>query len=153
MSEAIDEMLAGLAATRQTMQRQVAKISEIMEKSNKTLLHLETQNNLQTTISSPPPTTTDEGKNVYNFKPDCEQSIVKILEQFQQLMQQTVGGDHNQVGGGSLDDCLVYRQRAEYLGSSVRKLVAFCDSMNQLKFNLQEQEELAEADKENDEEF
>ncbi|KAH8371049.1 hypothetical protein KR093_006007, partial [Drosophila rubida] len=139
--------LCSAAAARQVMQRQVSKTAEIMEKSNKTLLHLETQNNLQTTICSPPPLS-NEAKKVYNFKTECEQSIVKILEQFQLLMQQTVNADHNHIGGGTtLDDCLAYRQRAEYLGSSVRKLVAFCDSMDQLKLNLQEHEAQAEEDK------
>ncbi|KAH8302997.1 hypothetical protein KR044_012900, partial [Drosophila immigrans] len=131
------------AAARQTMQRQVSNIAEIMERSNKTLLHLETQNNLQATISSPPPPSDETAKNVYNFTPECEQSIVQILEQFQLLMQQPVDADRNH-----MDDFLAHRQRAEYFGSSVRKLVAFCDSMDQLKVNMQQHEELADEDKE-----
>ncbi|KAM8709996.1 hypothetical protein ACLKA7_016747 [Drosophila subpalustris] len=156
MSEIIDEMLANIVMTRQTMQKQVGKIGEIMERSNKTLLHIETQNNpspRSTTITSPPSHEAAESENVYNLEADCEQSIVKILEQFQLLMQQTVDGDNNFGGSSAQDACLIYRQHSEYLGSSVRKLVAFCDTMNQLKLDLQrQQEELDEEDKENIEE-
>lgn len=155
MSEVVDEILAGLATARHTMQKQVGKIGEIMERSNKTLLHIETQNNLQTlstTITSPP-SNEDQSKTVYNLKPDCEQSIVKILEQFQLLMQQTVDGDNNVGGPSALDACLAYRQRAEYLGSSVRKLVALFDTMNQLKLNMQKQDEEEDEKENTDEEY
>ncbi|XP_034481176.1 augmin complex subunit msd1 [Drosophila innubila] len=154
MSEIIDEMLADLVLTRQTMQKQVGKIGEIMEKSNKTLLHIETQNlpPHSRTITSPPSDEAAESQSIFNLKPECEQSIVKILEQFHLLMQQSVNGDNNLGGPSAQDACLTYRHHSEYLGSSVRKLVAFCDTMNQLKLNLQMQEELDEEDKENNEE-
>lgn len=135
------------------MQKQVGKIGEIMERSNKTLLHIEPQNKLSShsTITSPPPVEAAESQNMYNLRTDCEQSIVTILEQFQLLMQQIVDGDNNLGGPSAQDACLAYRHHTEYLGSNVRKLVALSDTMNQLKLDMQMQELDEEDDKENTE--
>ncbi|EDV96406.1 GH15217 [Drosophila grimshawi] len=139
MSETIDELLAGLAAARQTMQRQIDKIGEIMEKSNSTLLHIESQN---TNLQLPLTTTATTAQNVYNVSANCQQSVVKILLQFQQLIKQTAGGDSNADGQSVLNSCLSSRQRIEFLGSSVRKLVGLCDIIAQLKESVEVEQQL-----------
>lgn len=139
------------------MRNQMDKIDEIMEKSNRTLLYAETQNNMESLLSPPPKEDTiqmQEESAVYNLKPECQMAIVKTLEEFQLLMKNKVDSDKTNVGGAMslLDACLSYRQRAEFLGSSMRKLGALHDNLLQLQQNLEQQWEIAEEEDANDEE-
>ncbi|KAH8327383.1 hypothetical protein KR074_004924, partial [Drosophila pseudoananassae] len=123
------------AARRQTMSRQVAKIDEIMERSNNTLLHIESNNKALAQNVSPL-----ESQMVFNVQPECELALVKILENFKQLVQNS---DHKEETYSALDGCLAHRHRVEHLGSSVRKLVALCDTVAQMKA-FQEDQDVAE---------
>ncbi|XP_023164071.1 augmin complex subunit msd1 [Drosophila hydei] len=136
MSEIIDDVLAGLATARQSMIKQGNKIGEIMERSNNTLLQIEEQASM-----TPPLKENVESENLYDFSADCELSLIKILEQFQQLMQKIVNED-NSDNQNALDCYLATRQRVENLRSSSRKLVALHDAIAQLKLNVQEQQEV-----------
>ncbi|XP_064540145.1 augmin complex subunit msd1 [Drosophila montana] len=146
MSEIIDDVLAGLASTRQTMRNQADKIGEIMEKSNSTLLHIEAQASTMPTLKG-----SVQPENLYHLSPECELSLTRILEQFQQLMQQSVKCEDNNAGAQTaLDCCLATRQRVENLRSSARKLVALHDAIAQLKLHVQEQHELLNNDEKED---
>ncbi|XP_022219573.2 augmin complex subunit msd1 [Drosophila obscura] len=133
MSDAVDELLAGLVANRQTMQRQAATIDDIMEKSNNTLIHIESQNK-----ALAPTTAAPADQKVYNVKPDCKLALFKILEGFNQLKQQN--SVEREDKGSYLDGCLAFSQRVEHLGSTVRKLVALCDTVHQMKAHQEELE-------------
>ncbi|XP_017136286.1 augmin complex subunit msd1 [Drosophila miranda] len=126
MPDAVDELLAGLVSNRQTMQRQAATIDEIMEKSNNTLIHIESQNK-----ALAPTTVTPGAQKLVKVKPVCKQALVKILENFKLLMQQN--SDKRDDKHSASDGVLACRQRVEHLASSVRKLVALCDTVHQLK--------------------
>lgn len=144
------------------MRKQMDKTDEIMEKSNRTLLYAETENNMESLLSPPPKEETlqmQEDSAVYNLKPENEMAIVKALEEFQLLMKNKVDSDKTNVGVAMnlLDACLSYRLRAEFLGSSMRKLGALHDNLRQLQHNLEqlwqideeEEEEEDDEDKEN----
>lgn len=118
------------------MIKQGNKIGEIMERSNNTLLQIEEQASM-----TPPLKENVESENLYDFSADCELSLIKILEQFQQLMQKIVNED-NSDNQNALDCYLATRQRVENLRSSSRKLVALHDAIAQLKLNVQEQQEV-----------
>lgn len=133
------------------MQRQMDKIDEIMEKSNSTLLYAETQNNMDSIQSPPKDANQTQSPTVYNLKPNCELAIVKTLEQFQMLMKRNLDSDTNLGAMSPLDACLSYRQRTEFLTSSMRKLGALNDNMLQLQHNLEQQWQLAEDDDEDKE--
>ncbi|XP_020814491.1 augmin complex subunit msd1-like [Drosophila serrata] len=132
MPDAADQMLAGLAARRRSLAKQISKIDEIMERSNNTLLHIESNNKALAQNAS-----AQESQKVYNLKPECELAVVRILQNFRQLMQSS---DQREDTGSALDGCLAYRHRVEHLGSSVRKLVALCDTVNQMRSFQAEQE-------------
>ncbi|XP_030385769.1 augmin complex subunit msd1 [Scaptodrosophila lebanonensis] len=141
MAEVIDEMLAGLVSQRVTMDGQVDKIGAIMEKSNKTLLHIESKTVAQLSASQ------CSSSKAHNVTPGVELSLVKILENFQQMMQHST--EPNKRIYSALDGCLAYRQRVENLGSSVRKLVALRDGIKQMKIDLDEyQQQQEEGDNE-----
>lgn len=125
------------ATARESMVKQGIKIGEIMEKSNNTLLQVEEQASM-----TPPLKGNAAPQNLYNLNADCELALTKILEQFQQLMQQIVNVDSNSDNQNALDCYLATRQRVENLRSSSRKLVALHDTIAQLKLNVQEQQEL-----------
>ncbi|KAH8379630.1 hypothetical protein KR009_006251, partial [Drosophila setifemur] len=131
------------ASRRQAIHRQVAKIDEIMERSNKTLLHIESNNKAlalpQNTTLSPQETPSSPPK-VFNVKPECEVALVRILDNFKRLVQSS---DHNENTYSALDGCLAHRHRVEHLGSSVRKLVALCDTVAQMR-SFQEAPEAVE---------
>ncbi|XP_033158025.1 augmin complex subunit msd1 [Drosophila mauritiana] len=131
MSDAVDKMLAGMAANRQTMNRQLAKIDEIMERSNNTLLHIESNSKAfsQNVALS-------ETQKMYNLRPEAEMALSKILDNFKLLMS---SGDQREEAYSALEGCLAYRHRVEHLGSSVRKLVALYDTVGQMKSSQEEQ--------------
>ncbi|XP_017127009.1 augmin complex subunit msd1 [Drosophila elegans] len=131
MGDAVDKMLAGMAASRQTMNRQLAKIDEIMERSNNTLLHIES--NSKNLCPA-------ESQKVYNISPKCELALSKILENFKLLMRSS---DQREEACSALEGCLAYRHRVEHLGSSVRKLVALYETVGQMR-NLQEDQDASE---------
>ncbi|BFF98591.1 augmin complex subunit msd1 [Drosophila madeirensis] len=133
MTDAVDDLLAGLVANRQTMQRQSAIIDEILEKSNNTLIHIESRNK-----ALAPATAAQEQEKVYNVKPACKQALVKILQNYKQLMQQH--RDEREDKHSALDGCLAYRQRVEQLASTMRKLVALCDTVHQMKTHQEDLE-------------
>ncbi|EDV50149.1 augmin complex subunit msd1 [Drosophila erecta] len=131
MSDAVDKMLAGMAANRQTMTRQLAKIDEIMERSNNTLLHIESNSkalNHNVPLS--------ETQKMYNLRPEAEMALSKILENFKVLMSSS---DQREEAYSALEGCLAYRHRVEHLGSSVRKLVALYDTVGQMISSQEEQ--------------
>ncbi|KAH8415668.1 hypothetical protein KR222_008084, partial [Zaprionus bogoriensis] len=134
------------AGARQSMQKQLDKMDEISEKSNNTLLYAETQSNAESLHS--PDETNRTPQCVYNLKPECEQAMVKILDQFQQLMQKNMDSESTAPALSPVDACLSYRQRADYLGSSMRKLGALHDNMVQLQHNLEQQRQFAEDEDE-----
>ncbi|XP_017022838.1 augmin complex subunit msd1 [Drosophila kikkawai] len=136
MPDAADEMLARLAAHRRSLGKQISKIDEIMERSNNTLLHIESNNKALALNASP-----QDSQKVYNLKPECELAVVRILQNFRQLMQSS---DQREDTGSALDGCLAYRHRVEHLGSSVRKLVALCDTVSQMR-SFQAEQEAQEA--------
>lgn len=120
------------AARRRSLDKQISKIDEVMERSNNTLLHIEANNKALAQNASP-----QDSQKVYNLKPECELALVRILQNFRQLVQ---GSDQREDTFSALDGCLAYRQRVEHLGSSVRKLVALCDTVSQMKSFQAEQE-------------
>ncbi|XP_017059909.1 augmin complex subunit msd1 [Drosophila ficusphila] len=135
MTDAVDKMLAGMAANRQSMHRQMGKIDEIMERSNNTLLHVEY--NCKALAQNSGPT---ETQNVYHITPESQLALSKILENFKLLM---MSGDHREENYSVLDGCLAYRHRVERLSSSVRKLVALYDTVGQMR-SLQEDQDASE---------
>lgn len=137
------------------MRKQMDKTDEIMEKSNRTLLYAETQNNMESLLSPPSKEETlqmQEESAVYNLKPECNIALVKTVEEFQLLMKNKVDSDKTHVGGAIslVDACLSYRQRAEFLGSSMRKLGALHDNLLQLQHNLEQQWQIDEEEEEED---
>nr|XP_016993188.2 augmin complex subunit msd1 [Drosophila takahashii] len=132
MSDAVDKMLAGMAINRQTMNRQLTKIDEIMERSNNTLLHIESNSKaLSQNVALA------DSQKVYNLRPEEEMSLSKILENFKLLMRSS---DQREEAFSALDGCLAYRHRVEHLGSSVRKLVALYDTVGQMRSSQEERE-------------
>ncbi|XP_017063563.1 augmin complex subunit msd1 [Drosophila eugracilis] len=132
MSDAVDKMLAGMATNRITLNRQLAKIDDIMERSNNTLLHIEANSKALNQNLAPA-----ESKKLYNLKPEAEMALSKILENFKLLMQ---GSDQREEAYSALDGCLAYRDRVEHLSSSVRKLVALHDTVAQMRSSQEEQD-------------
>ncbi|XP_016935004.2 augmin complex subunit msd1 [Drosophila suzukii] len=132
MPDAVEKMLAGMATNRQTMNRQLAKIDEIMERSNNTLLHIESNSKALSPNVAPV-----ESQKVYNLRPEAEMALSKILENFKLLMR---SNDQREEAFSALDGCLAYRHRVEHLGSSVRKLVALYDTVGQMRSSQEEQD-------------
>ncbi|EDW92823.1 augmin complex subunit msd1 [Drosophila yakuba] len=131
MSDAVDKMLAGLAANRQTTNRQLAKIDEIMERSNNTLLHIESNSKaLSQNVAL------SETQKMYNLRPEAEMALSKILENFKVLMSSS---DQPEEAYSALEGCLAYRHRVEHLGSFVRKLVALYDTVGHMRSSQEEQ--------------
>ncbi|XP_068150049.1 augmin complex subunit msd1 [Drosophila tropicalis] len=152
MSELIDEILAGLDISRQTMQHQVTTINEILEKSNKTLLLVEENNN--NSSSSSPAASDFSGQRTVNYKSEYEQFLAKILVNYHQLVQHK-SMPNTQSRVSVLDDCFATQQRVEYLGNSVRKLKALCDTIQQIRTQAKDllqfdEEEHDDSDKENE---
>ncbi|XP_016984100.2 augmin complex subunit msd1 [Drosophila rhopaloa] len=135
MSDAVDKMLAGMVANRQTLNRQLSQIDEIMERSNNTLLHIESISKALAQNVGP-----TESQKVYNVTPNCELALSKILENFKILMRSS---DQREEDYSPVEVCLAYRHRVEHLGSSVRKLVALHDTVGQMR-NLQEEQNASE---------
>lgn len=113
------------------MNRQLAKIDEIMERSNNTLLHIESNSKAfsQNVALS-------ETQKMYNLRTEAEMTLSKILENFKLLMSSS---DQREETYSALEGCLAYRHRVEHLGSSVRKLVALYDTVGQMKNSQEEQ--------------
>ncbi|XP_016955864.1 augmin complex subunit msd1 [Drosophila biarmipes] len=132
MCDAVEKMLAGMATNRQTMNRQLAKIDEVMERSNNILLHIESNSKALSQGVGPA-----ESQKVYNLRPEAEIALSKILENFKLLMRST---DQRDEAFSALDGCLAYRHRVEHLGSSVRKLVALYDTVGQMRSSQEEQD-------------
>ncbi|EDW79296.1 uncharacterized protein Dwil_GK13368 [Drosophila willistoni] len=151
MSEPIEEILAGLDISRQTMQHQVTTINEILEKSNKTLLLVEENNN---SSSSSAAASDYSGQRTVNYKSEYELFLAKILVNYQQLVQHK-SEPNTQRPMSVLDDCFAMQQRVEYLGNSVRKLKALCDTIQQIRTQAKdllqfEEEDHEDSDKENE---
>ncbi|KAH8303693.1 hypothetical protein KR018_012204, partial [Drosophila ironensis] len=122
---------------RQTMNRQLSEVDEIMDRSNNTLLHIEANNKALGHNASLP-----DAPKVFNVQPESEMALVKILDNFKQLVQNSQQKEQTY---NALDECLAHRHRVEHLGSSVRKLVALVETVGQMR-SYQEGQDGQEAD-------
>ncbi|ALC42995.1 msd1, partial [Drosophila busckii] len=120
-------------ATRQTQDKAMVKIRDILDKSNSTLLHIESQNNLNSAYAND----SQQQTNVYNLHPESQLALVKIFDNFQRIMGKY---DKLQIYSAH-NDCLVYRQRLENLESSARKLEVLYATVTQMKLDMEMHEQ------------
>lgn len=135
----IDEMLTEMAISRQSMAQQSNIISDIIDKSNNVLLQIEATRGITNNSN----TNTNKSTNkTYSCKKETIQNLAKIIENAPQMFSanmQTpaVGSSQN---SDQFEQYLEQsHQRAEYLSSCVRKLLAVGDTLTQIKTVIHEE--------------
>ncbi|XP_067612733.1 augmin complex subunit msd1 [Eurosta solidaginis] len=146
-SSLIDEMLTELATSRQSMAKQTSAISDVVDKSNNILLQIESTRSSSNTNQSHNSNTNNATLKAYTCKKETVHILAKIIENAPQLFSanmQTLAAGLSQNSDQFEQYLEQSHQRAEYLSSCVRKLLAIGDTMVQIKTVV-----LEESDDEN----
>ncbi|CAD7006060.1 augmin complex subunit msd1 [Ceratitis capitata] len=135
----IDEMLTEMAIGRQSMIQQSSTISDIIDKSNNILLQIESNRANTNQANSNANSATHK---TYSCKKETIQTLAKIIENAPQLFSanmQTLAAGLNQNTEQFEQYLEQSHQRAEYLSSCVRKLLAIGDTMTQIRAVINEE--------------
>ncbi|XP_011189443.1 uncharacterized protein LOC105216572 [Zeugodacus cucurbitae] len=135
----IDEMITELAISRQSMAQQSNIISDIIDKSNNILLQIEATRG---STNNPNTNTNNSTKKTYTCKKETVQTLAKIIENAPQMFSanmQTLAAGLSQNSDQFEQYLEQSHQRAEYLSSCVRKLLAVGDTLTQIKTVVHEE--------------
>ncbi|XP_018794969.1 PREDICTED: uncharacterized protein LOC108972709 [Bactrocera latifrons] len=135
----IDEMLTELAISRQSMSHQSNVISDVIDKSNNIMLQIESTRGSTNSANTNPDNSINK---TFSCKKEIVQILAKIIENSPQMFSanmQTLAASLNQNGDQFEQYLEQSHQRAEYLSSCVRKLLAVGDTLTQIKTVLHEE--------------
>ncbi|XP_039966853.1 uncharacterized protein LOC126762656 [Bactrocera neohumeralis] len=138
----IDEMLTELASSRQSMSHQSNVISDVIDKSNNIMLQIESTRGSTNSANTNADSSTNK---TFSCKKEIVQILAKIIENSPQMFSanmQTLAASLNQNGDQFEQYLEQSHQRAEYLSSCVRKLLAVGDTLTQIKTVLHEADDI-----------
>ncbi|XP_073838362.1 mitotic spindle density 1 [Musca autumnalis] len=143
----LDKVLQELKTSRTSMELQSHHLADVLEKSNNLLLQIEASRTIK-------PIQSYEKTEPYNYNKDTINDLTKIVDKFIHLMSMSDAGrptETPEMTATHFEDYLeTTSQRAEYLGSNVRKLLAIWDTVQQMRTMLSHQDmEMDNDDKEN----
>ncbi|XP_075163399.1 mitotic spindle density 1 [Haematobia irritans] len=136
MECSVNKILQELREGRRSMEVQFQHMAEVVDKSNNILLQIEALRIIKPV----------DNKLPYTYNNDTINYLTKIVDKFVHLISVS---DTSADTGATFEDYLeTASQRAEYLGSNVRKLLAIWNTVQQMRLMLLHQE----IDVDNDEE-
>ncbi|XP_061391527.1 augmin complex subunit msd1 [Musca vetustissima] len=139
----IDKVLQELRTSRSSMEMQSQQMADVLEKSNNALLQIEASRTIK-------PMQNYGKSQPYTYNKETINDLTKIVDKFTQLLSISNTGNTTDTGTNFEDYLETASQRAEYLGSNVRKLLAIWDTVQQMRTMLLHQD--MEMDNDDDDE-
>lgn len=127
------------------MEIQSQNMTDVLDKSNSALLQIEASRTIKHVQNC-------EETQPFTYNKETINDLTKVVDKFSQLLNISAESGNSADAGTNFEDYLETAcQRAEYLGSNVRRLLAIWDTVQQMRTLLLQQDMELDNDNEDEE--